>query len=546
MVTLISFVVLLGILIFVHELGHFLVARACGVGVEKFSLGFGRKIIGKKIGETEYVISWIPLGGYVKLLGEAGAEELPPEDAKRSFSVQPPWKRLLIVLAGPFSNFFLAVVIFCIVFVYGLPNLAPIVGMTLPGSAAGEAGIVAGDTITSIDGKKISYWTEIDEILQASKGKDLSVGLRRGDEEKTVMVKPRLTGVKDIFGKEDSVYRLGISPVSHTLAVIGEMPEGSAAKEAGMLRGDTILSIDGRKITYWDEIRPVVFASEGKELEVIARRGAVEKTFTVKPKASREKNVLGEEVSVYLIGIQAAGNTHAVVGQIKPDSPAHKAGFLQGDKIISADGKKVFCWEDMEDIFKDASGDGLQFVVLRGGRQMTLTVTDGRKGPAGIGKETAAMGLYPEKGEVIERKNPAAAFVSSLDRTWEFSKLTVVVIAKMIKGAVSPRTLGGPIFIAQTAGRQAREGVVSFILFMAILSINLGVINLFPVPVLDGGHVLFYLIEIVTRRAIPQKVKEWSTQIGFVVLLMLMLFVIMIDIERLDIKFINDALKFFK
>ena len=297
------------------------------------------------------------------------------------------------MLAGPFSNFFLAVVIFSIVFVYGLPNLAPIVGMTLPGSAAGEAGIVAGDTITSIDGKKIAYWTEIDEILQASKGKDLSVGVRRGNEEKTVMVKPRLTGVKDIFGKEDSVYRLGISPVSHTLAVIGEMPEGSAAKEAGMLRGDTILFIDGRKITYWDEIRPVVFASEGKELEVIARRGAVEKTFTVKPKASREKNVLGEEVSVYLIGIQAAGNTHAVVGQIKPDSPAHKAGFLQGDKIISADGKKVFCWEDMEDIFKDASGDGLQFVVLRGGRQMTLTVTDGRKGPAGIGKETVAMGL---------------------------------------------------------------------------------------------------------------------------------------------------------
>lgn len=156
------------------------------------------------------------------------------------------------------------------------------------------------------------------------------------------------------------------------------------------------------------------------------------------------------------------------------------------------------------------------------------------------------MGLIPETGEAIERKNPAAALASSLGKTWEFSKLTVVVVVKMIEGVVSPRTLGGPIFIAQTAGKQAKEGVVSFILFMAILSINLGVINLFPVPVLDGGHVLFYLYEIVTRRAVPKKVREWSTQIGFVVLLMLMLFVIMIDIERLDIKLVNDVLKFFK
>ena len=363
MVTLISFVVLLGILIFVHELGHFLAARIGGVGVLKFSLGFGPKIIGKKIGETEYVLSWIPLGGFVKLLGESGAEELPPEDEKRSFFKQPTWKRLLIVLAGPVFNFLLAIVIFCIVYMYGLPNLIP---------------------------------------------------------------------------------------------VIGEMSAQSAAQEAGVLSGDKIISLNGKKITYWDEVKPVITDSKGEEVKVVVQRGEEEKHFVVKPKASKAKNIFGEEESTYLIGVSPLGTS------------------------------------------------------------------------------------------VIERKNPVAAITSSFSKTWEISKLTVISVVKMIEGVISPRTLGGPIFIAQVAGAQVKEGLIPFILFMAILSINLGVINLFPIPVLDGGHIFFYLVEMVIRREIPIKIKEISQQIGFVVLLMLMIFVIMIDVERLNIKPINDVLKFFK
>ncbi len=363
MVTLISFIVLLGILIFVHELGHFLAARMGGVGVLKFSLGFGPKIVGKKIGETEYVLSWIPLGGFVKLLGESGSEELPPEDEKRSFYKQPRWKRLLIVLAGPVFNFLLAVVIFSIVYMYGLPNLLPVIGKMSPDSTAAEAGIVT---------------------------------------------------------------------------------------------GDQILSLNDQKISYWDEIKPVITESKGKDIKMVVKRGLDQKSFTVKPKLSKAKNIFGEEESTYLIGITPEGKT------------------------------------------------------------------------------------------VIERKNPLAAIVSSLDKTWEISKLTLISVVKMIEGVISPRTLGGPIFIAQVAGDQVKEGIVPFILFMAVLSINLGVINLFPIPVLDGGHIFFYLIEMVTRREIPLKIKELSQQIGFVVLLMLMLFVIMIDIERLNIKPINDVLKFFK
>ena len=363
MVTFISFIVLLGILIFVHELGHFLAARAGGVGVLKFSLGFGPKIFGKKIGETEYVLSWIPLGGFVRLLGESGTEELPPEDAKRSFYKQPRWKRLLIVLAGPVFNFLLAIVIFFVVYLYGLPNLLP---------------------------------------------------------------------------------------------VIGELSPDSAAAQAGILEDDKILSINGRRISFWDEIRPVIRKSGGRDLAILVQRGAEEKTFAVKPKLSKTKNIFGEEESSYLIGIAPAGRT------------------------------------------------------------------------------------------VIERKNPSAAMVSAVGKTWEISKLTVISVVKMLEGVLSPRTLGGPIFIAQVAGNQVKEGIIPFILFMAILSINLGVINLFPIPVLDGGHIFFYLIEMTAQKEIPVKIKEWAQQIGFVVLLMLMLFIIMIDIERLNIKPLNDLLKFFK
>jgi regulator of sigma E protease len=363
LITIISFIILLSVLIFVHELGHFLAARIAGVGVLKFSLGFGPKIIGKKIGETEYVLSLIPLGGFVKLLGESGTEELLPEDEKRSFFKQAKWKRMMIILAGPCFNFLLAIVIFTIVFISGVPKLT---------------------------------------------------------------------------------------------AYVGEMPKESSALAAGMVSGDKILTLDGHKIVFWEEIKPVIVAGKGKEIEVVVERGTENKHLLVKPRLSKSKNIFGEEESTYLIGISPAGNI------------------------------------------------------------------------------------------IIERKNPWDAIVDSVGKTWEISKLTIISVVKMLEGVISPRTLGGPIFIAQVAGAQVKEGIIPFILFMAILSINLGVINLFPIPVLDGGHIFFYLIEIVTRREISVKIKEISQQIGFVILLMLMLFVIFIDIERLNIKFINDILKIFK
>lgn len=361
--SIVSVIILLGVLIFFHEFGHFLAARFAGVGVVKFSLGFGPKIVGKKIGKTEYVLSLIPLGGYVKLLGEDGNEKLSAEDEKMSFMKKAIWKRIMIVFAGPFFNFLLAVLIYTFIYMYGVPALNN---------------------------------------------------------------------------------------------VVGEVQKKSAAFAAGIAKGDKIISIDGNKIVYWEEIKPVIAESKGQALEFIVERETQTKKIFIKPRLSKTHNIFGEEVSAYLVGIT------------------------------------------------------------------------------------------PSNDVVIERRNLWESSIISLKKTWQFSELTIIVFVKMIKGEVSPRNLGGPIFIAQAAGAVAKEGIVPFLFLMALLSVNLAIINLFPIPILDGGHIMFNVIELVRRKPVSMKWQGIFQQIGFVLLMMLMIFVIMVDIERMNLKFVDDITKYFK
>ncbi|MBU1149956.1 MAG: RIP metalloprotease RseP [Proteobacteria bacterium] len=359
-ISIISVVVLLGVLIFAHELGHFLMAKWAGVGVMKFSLGFGPRIVGRKIGETEYLLSLIPLGGYVKLLGEAPGEELSPEDEKRAFLKQPVLKRIGIVAAGPVFNLLLAVAIFTVVNMVGLPVLTSEIGALQPASAAMESGMKEGDMIISLDGKSVSKWDEISEIIGRSEGKPLRVTVSR----------------------------------------------------------------DGRPM----------------EIPVIAR-------------LMKTKNIFGEEVETYKIGISPSPRT------------------------------------------------------------------------------------------VIERHNPLSALGKGLRQTWMIGKLTLISIGKMFQGVVSPKSMGGPILIAQIAIAQVKEGIIPFIVFMALLSINLAILNLLPVPVLDGGHLFFFMIELVTGREVNVRWREMAQQIGFALLILLMIFVFMLDIDRMNIKVISDFIQ---
>jgi regulator of sigma E protease len=352
----------LGVLIFAHEFGHFIVAKYFGVGVLKFSLGFGHKLFGKKIGETEYILSWIPLGGYVKLLGEAEGEELTPEDAKRSFMNQPVWKRIGIVSAGPIFNLLLALIIFFGVYMIGIPALTARLGDIQPASAAQAAGLKSGDVIVKISGEKVNYWDDIARTVAQGKGAPLQLEISRDGKIFPVQITPRLMKGKNLFGDEVSSYKIGVSPS----------------------------------------------------------------------------------------------------GQI-----------------------------------------------------------------------------------VSKRLGPQGALTASLQQTWNVTKLTVISIVKLIDGTLSPKTLGGPILIAQIAGAQAQEGVIAFLLFMALLSINLAVLNLLPIPVLDGGHLLFYLIEIVIRRPVSMKWRERSQQVGFALLILLMIWVYIMYVDRLHIKVLDDFARIF-
>jgi regulator of sigma E protease len=362
-INIVAVVILLGILIFAHEFGHFIVAKRLGVGVLKFSLGFGRRIAGKKIGETEYLLSMIPLGGYVKLLGESDQDVLSPEDEKRSFLRQPVWKRIAIVLAGPVFNFLLAIVIFAIIFMAGVP-----------------------------------------------------------------------------------VYT----------SVIGEVQKDSAAFKADLKKGDAVIAIDGRKVSRWDDMSVIIGESRGKTLTLTVQRDGAQRDLPVTPTRVKDKDIFGEEIDLYRIGIMRSTHT------------------------------------------------------------------------------------------VIERQYPWEAAWSSLKQTWFFVKVTMISFVKLVEGVISPaKSLGGPIFIAQLAGAAVKKGVLDFIFFMAVLSINLAILNLLPIPVLDGGHLMFYGIELIIGRPVSIKWREMAQQIGFVLLILLMIFVFMLDIDRLNIKVINDFTKFF-
>lgn len=348
--TLLYALILLGVLIFVHELGHFIVAKLMRVKVLKFSLGFGPKVIGKKIGETEYLISSFPLGGYVKMLGEDGIEEIPEEEKPRAYHYQPVWRRFLIVFSGPLFNLLFASLLFSLIFLVGYPVLLPQVGEVMQDSPAERVGIVRGDTITEIEGRPVSRWDEMTEIIHKNPGKELSVKIKRDNQ--TIQ-------------------------------------------------------------------------------------------FNLTPEKKEVPNIFGEKKEVGLIGIKPLGSTR------------------------------------------------------------------------------------------IEREALHKAVINSIEKTWDISVFTVVSIIKLIQRIIPAETIGGPILIFQMAGQEAAHGPLSFFTFMAIISINLGVLNLLPIPILDGGHILFLTIEAVRRKPLGEKVIMVAQRVGLAIIITLMVFAFYNDIMRL-------------
>jgi regulator of sigma E protease len=422
-------VVALGLLIFVHEFGHFIVAKLFKVGVLKFSLGFGRKIAGRKYGETEYMISAFPLGGYVKMLGEDdGTEELSPEDKKRAFLEQPLYVRAAIVFAGPFFNILLAVAVCYIIFLTGFPTAIAKVADVVPGSPAQAAGFRPGDIIEKVDGTYTDIWEQVSEYIKAHPAKKMDFMVKRDD-----------------------------STVSLSATTLNEGGKGSIG-----LMGDV------------------------------------------------------------------------VIGAVMANSPADLAGIKNKDRVVAVDGKKVGAWSDMADVVKANPGRKLIFTIERGGRMSDVAVTP-RQNLEAKGEERKFGLIGVQMGS--DSENIAYGPVESLwlgaQRTYFMTSLTVSFLARLIGGKEDASQIGGPVAIVQLSGRQARQGLADFFIFVALLSVNLGVINLFPIPVLDGGHLLFFGIEAVMGEPLSMRKRELAQQVGLFMLIALMVFVFYNDIMRL-------------
>ncbi|HZG21551.1 MAG TPA: RIP metalloprotease RseP [Herbaspirillum sp.] len=448
--TLIAFFVALGTLVVVHELGHYLVARWCGVKVLRFSVGMGRVIWSRRFGrdQTEWALSVLPLGGYVKMLDarEQPLEDIPEADLKREFTRQSVWRRIAIVAAGPIANFLLAILLFAGLYMHGVPEPVPVLRAASPQSAAYQAGLRAGDRITAINGAPVQVWSEV-------RWKLMQLVLEKADARVDV----------------------------------------ERANPAG----------------------------GGKLLDTVTLRlGSIDSN-------ELEGDFLGK------LGL-ALARPPAVLGKIM-DGPAKAAGLQSGDRIIAIDAVPVQDGLAFVEKIRESAGKPLLLEGQRGDRRFDVRVTPDtvEEGDSGkrIGRIKVEVPLAPEMATVSD--DPLTAVAKGAQRTWDTSVMTIKMIGKMIVGQVSLKNITGPITIADYAGQTARVGLVSYLSFLAFISISLGVMNLLPIPVLDGGHLLYYALEILTGRPVSERFGEIAQRAGLGLLMALMLVAAFNDIVRL-------------
>ncbi|MBT0107457.1 sigma E protease regulator RseP [Vibrio alginolyticus] len=445
---LISFIVALGILVAVHEFGHFWVARRCGVKVEKFSIGFG-KSIWSKVGKdgTEYSISMIPLGGYVKMV-DSRVDEVPEHEKHLAFDKKPLWKRTSIVAAGPIFNFLFALFAYWLVFLIGIPAVKPVIGEVTPNSIVAEAGIESGMELKSISGIKTPDWESVNMGLISHIGDDLmTVTLTSANEVGSEVTKTLdLREWKFDPETQSAMQSLGFAPYTpEVYRVIEQVSQGGAAEKAGVLPGDEVVAIGQQRVTEWKQVVEAVRSNPDTPLELTVLRQGYEQTLTLTP-GSRE---LANKEVVGFAGIAP----------------------------------KVAEWPESYRF-------DLQFGVFES-----------------IGK--------------------------AVDKTGQVIGLTISMLKKLIVGDVGLNNLSGPISIAKGAGATADYGLVYFLGFLALISVNLGIINLVPLPMLDGGHLLFFAIEAVIRRPVPEKVQEMGFRIGGAIIFSLMALALFNDFTRL-------------
>lgn len=439
MITLFSGIVMLGVLVFVHELGHFCVAKLSGVKVLKFSLGFGPRLFAKQWGETEYLICAVPLGGYVQMFGEGGGEqgesaEMTEDERQRSFAHKPLSNRTAIVAAGPIMNLALPFLLLPLTFLIGvnLPaylDRAPCIGHVVEETPGSKAGIESGDCIVSVNNVEVETWTDTNQALISQVGQEIYLTVMRDGKARRLLLEPWDDDLEKLQLQE-----LGLMP--NQAALIGAVSKGFPAEAAGVKAGDRIVAIGGNPVASWYDLRKLIQAGEGTSLSFEIERGGKQISLSIKP-------VLNEQAGGYLIGISP-----------QQESYFKRFGFME---------------------------------AVRAGA----------------------------------------------DQAMDIISLTVVFIQKLFSGHVSSKNIGGPIMVFQMAGQAAQTDFATVLTMLAFLSIQLGILNLLPIPILDGGHLFFYLFEFVFRRPLSNRAREVLQQVGLAMIVLLMVLAFYNDLVRL-------------
>ena len=533
-----AMVLMLGVVVTVHELGHFWAAKACGVRVLKFSVGFGNPIgFGRyrmrwlKNG-TEYVLAWFPLGGFVKMLGEATDDEAnelrtatPPPD---SLAAQPLWKKLVIFVAGPAMNLVLPVVVVAASLFVGLERRDTTVGTVEEGSPAAEAGIQPGDRVLALDGEPLAFWDDLERAVRERPGASLTLALARGDErfERSLAVRER-DGV-DMLGKKSDIGWLGLQHHRQN-ATLGILSLDSPAARVGLRSGDRVVAVAGALVEDWSGLAQAYAAAPAGEVTLRVARGEGE--------ASRE-----EELVVPALGeLRALGVIPAVVlvDAVSPDMPAAEAGIREGDLLVAVDDTPVGSFATFRETVLASDGRPLRVTIARGGETLVVTLAPrlGKATPEDVQEQyligiAAVNAILPGDTATDRVRNPIVSVPRAVGVTVETTGAFLEGLRRIVSGDIPRSSIGGPIEIARQSHLALQRGWESFISLLVIISINLGVLNLLPIPILDGGQALLATIEATRRGPLPLRAREWMQQVGLFLLVGLMGYAFWNDVSK--------------
>jgi regulator of sigma E protease len=542
MSSILAALLLIGPLIFFHELGHLIAAKIVGVKVTRFSIGFGRPFARARLGETEYCLAPIPLGGYVLMLGQHPGDDIPAADADRALGAKPLWARCFVMAAGPVANLLLPLAILFFFFLSHTLTSPPVVGTVFPDSAAQSAGLESGDRIVAVGGSDIRSFRELQRAIGPHPDTELRVQIERDEVTFDRFITPRRTISKDEFGVERAVGVLGIG--LHAYAPqIGIVDVHSAAYEAGLRTGDIITSVRGEPLERSEDLEQIRALDTAARLHVTFLRPKVASG----PLAdyvfyeTRDASLVPTSKGAGESGILPAGT---FIRSVESGSPAAAAGLLAGDRIVKMDGKPLTRWEELTatlnrrgieeavELEVQTPGAAARSVSLKQRNRTVKTVYRTEFEYAWSGLEPYTAVRIPPPEPIRGRISYAAA--ASWDRTIEAAGVTLAALRQLIfVPSEGLADIGSVVGIAHMASVAAERGPSEFIRLAAILSINLGFLNLLPIPVLDGGHLLFYMVEAVRRRPLGQRAREIASGIGLLILGILILIALRNDIMRL-------------